>query len=339
MRFVGVFVLLALLGSPVWAQEKQPLTVLSENPINISQAFTEQLKIGLRNEGEQPLTLSFKFSAAPDATGTTQTLEARNERYLPVDVPEQVMKADAPGILIISAQPTDSEAAPTIVERELETITIAFYRSMPLLPGLALVLVFVAWFSGRPRGAPFFRSWIPGKPQLDLTKSLGSLSALLFAVSNTGILSALAGVPDSDTQGLQIMAVLCTAPIVLAPLIVKLSATLVEPASEKEKSPVWANLLNVFLVLVGLFAQTYLMYLWLTDAGGVFVFLNLNVIFPVIIGCIVAISGLVILTKTFSKTKSSAVTSGSPTLVPGPVAELAEVNTLFWKENKCFLLA
>lgn len=329
MRFIKVFVFLAFLGSPVWAQETQPLTVLSENPIDISQAFTKKLKVGFRNEGDQALTLSFKFSAAPNATEVTQTLKGRSERYLPIDVPQQIIKTDNPGILTITAQSENSKVAPIVIERELETTTVPFHRFTLFLPVLAFGLVIIAWTTGKPDGAELFRSWIPGKPQLDLTKSLGSLSALLFAVSNTGILSALNDVSDSDTRGLQIMAVLFTAPIVLAPLIVKLTATPVVLGNEKEKSPVWANLFNVFLVLVGLFAQTYLMYLWLTDAGGVFVAQNLNVIFPIVVGLVAALSAFAILIKTVSEAIFLTDTSGGATFAPETLSGLPEVNTLF----------
>lgn len=289
MRFIKVFVFLALLGSPVWAQ---PLTVLNGNPIDISSiAEGKNLQLGLQNDTPDSLTLTFSFEAQdsnPPKTSDEKliadienpvTLAGNGSQdYFSVPIAPEV-RAVTPGYLVINAESNDNSA--TAIRIEAPFINLPKFEpqwwAAISAPIIAISVVMLALLLGHRRPIPdenISEGWIAGLPQVSFTESFGSLSTLLLAVTNAGLLPAISALTEPGTRSLQVLGFIFALPIILAPMILRFSLSPVRDDEElckpsisdevpEEKTRVEWFLIASGISLTGTLLQTYVLYEWL----------------------------------------------------------------------------
>ncbi len=223
MRFIEVFVFLVILGSPVWAQGVQTLTVLGDDPIDISSiAEGEDLQLGLRNNTASALKLTFSFEAQDSNPPKTSdesliadienpvTLEGNSSQdYFSVPIAPEA-RAAAPGYLVINAESNDNPA--TTIKIEAPFINLPKFEPQWWAAKLALIVtilaIALAFLLGRRRSATsekISKGWVAGLPQVSFTESFGSLSTLLLAVTNTGLLPTISALTEPGTRSLQVL--------------------------------------------------------------------------------------------------------------------------------------
>lgn len=315
MRFEKNLVLLIMLGSVAWAQEAQTLTVLGDDPIDISSiAEGKNLQLGLRNNTENTLTLAFSFrtltgdlieeGSPPEGQSWEQLRGRGSQEYFPILITQKVHDATGSGYLVITATPEDGPEDPITIERKFSNTT--FTLKWPALLALAAFpIVLLAWrLPVKCQNKNAKQGWIAGTPQVSFTESIGSLSTLFLAVSNTGLIPAISEITESSTHSLQVMGVLFALPIILAPMILRFSLTPVgaeemacndseSDTEAEEKTKTWVFVLASGLSLMGTLLQIYVLYEWLTLLDLSFLGPRLNIAIPIILALLIASLGFV----------------------------------------------
>lgn len=355
MRFIKIFVFLALLGSSVWAQGTQPLTVLGDDPIDISSvAKGEPLQLGLQNNTSRPLTLTFSFEAQnnklieypENIKQEGIAIPGGSTIYISLPLFPEVRNTKN-GYLVINTAAAVKPANQTRVEVPF-TSPVKF-KPKWFLPIVAasFVIALLAWaIFGRNLGAEVRTGWIAGTPKVSFTESFGSLSTLLLAVSNAGLLPAVSALVEPGTRSLQVLGFFYALPIILAPVILRLGVRPLDGnehyespnGDEKatEKTPTWLFVIAAGISLSGTLLQTYLLYEWLKllDLTFLGTFLNsgFEVIIPCSVGLLVAL--LAISSIRYAIHNLRLCTSVAPTPSPGIAGGIGRpaqklTNTLF----------
>ena len=309
MRFTKVFVFLAFLGSSVWAQNAQTLSVLGEDPIDISSIPEgENLQLGLINNTPSTLTLTFSFELQ-EPNKTVPALDGRtlsgngSQNYFSIPITQGVRGSMTPGYLVINAV-SDSPTTNIRIERQLVNPKPASsFKNVQGVAWLALVLAvcaiglaFIPSRSCKNPGRKFWTGWLAGTPQVSFTESIGSVSAILLASSNSGLIPSVTGLVAPETKSLQILGLIFLIPILLAPLILRVTMrrasskdVLCSTKKSGDTPEVIEDKVNIswytvasFISLTGTLLQVYVLYEWLK-------LLDLSFL-PVLIDWAVAIS-------------------------------------------------
>ncbi len=286
MRFIKVFVFLALLGSPVGAQ---PLTVLGEEPFDLSplaQGGTVQL--GVINRWYKPLDITVKLEnkdrvlVAEILKGSIQKRGSQN--YFPLAFPEQKSADSIPssGYVVVEAREKSGDSPLlTIVKRFENSPPFRLHWVVLLAPILAGLAVWQANKQSRAylqNNEDVIRGWVAGTPKVSFTESFGSLSTVFLAVSNSAIIPVVSEVAQPSATPLQIMGVIFALPVILAPVILRAKLHSLAPGEEFYKpseaddavttdidekvSDGWF-IFSSFIALTGTLLQIYVLYEWL----------------------------------------------------------------------------
>lgn len=269
----------------------QGLGVLGTEPYDLSSLTPEQpVTLGLVNTGEGAVTVDIRaFREATHvpqtqaATGTSLLADAPlaggAQDYVTLTLPSGTELWEE-GYLLVQVTPS-GDVPPYTLEKQFISEPVAFDDRLAWASLLgAALLVWLGHDSGKrwvnrlhPRPAANFR-WIAGAAEVSFTTSFGSLTTLLLAATNAGLIPAASNLLSPETRPLQVLGLISTIPIILAPMILKLGQRpvrndeqLIAPAvyskTPEEKSPIRYYLVGSFVLLAGIWFQILILHQWL----------------------------------------------------------------------------
>ncbi len=270
----------------------QTLTVIGEEPLDLSPlARGERVALGLSNTGETPLKFSLRlrdsgsnaFIGDDDITlKPLNDIELSRGSQVYVDLAPLADLEELPrsGYLVINALSNGTRF--TVETRFLNPIPFQLHWIILLAPVIAVIVVLVAAAHGSTVPRPstnIISGWLAGTPKVSFTESFGSLTTGLIALSNFALIPELSEAVTAELDPLQVAGLVFALPILLGPIIVKVSSQPVGPKEklcclpisegENDKASAddkvrggWYNLAAI-ISLTGTLLQIYILFAWL----------------------------------------------------------------------------